>query len=194
MFSGIIKTLGTVKEKTRTQLVVRAGIKRPEPGASISINGCCLTVVMSRNNIHRFDVGPETLSRTNLGDLKIGQAVNVEPSLRIGDELGGHFVYGHVDAAAKILALEPWDDGFHRLRIELPKALRGLVAEKGSVAVDGVSLTVSKVGPKYFEIMLVPHTLKQTTLGRRRAGECVNLEADSFARYAHGGTSGRKRS
>jgi riboflavin synthase len=110
--------------------------------------------------------------------------VNVETSLRLGDEVGGHFVSGHVDAPSKILAFAPWDKEFWRLRLELPKSLRAFVAEKGSVAVDGVSLTVTKVGPAWLEIMLVPHTLSRTTLGGRKPGERVNLEVDPLARYA----------
>src|SRR6185312_16769542 len=109
---------------------------------------------------------------------------NLETSLRLGDEIGGHFVSGHVDAPAKILALEPWDKDFWRLRLELPKTLKPFVAEKGSVAVDGISLTVTKTNARWFEIMLVPHTLAHTTLGARKPGDRINLEADPLARYA----------
>ncbi len=184
MFTGIIETMGTVEKRTATTLAIRAKIAKPKIGASISVNGCCLTVVSTKNAVLRFDVGPDTWARTNLGELKTGQAVNIEPSLRLGSEVGGHFVTGHVDAAAKVLVHEPWGEGFWRFRAQLPKVLRGLVAVKGSIAIDGISLTVTAVSASWFEVMLVPHTLKNTTLGCRKAGEKVNLEADPLARYA----------
>lgn len=194
MFTGIIETLGTVEKRTATTLLIDAKIGKPELGASIAINGCCLTVVETNNGKHRFDVGPETWSRTNLGALKKGDLVNVEPSLKVGTEIGGHFVTGHVDATSKILDLATWGEGFWRLRAELPENLRGLVAVKGSIAVDGISLTVTAVGRRHFEIMLVPHTLSRTTLGRRKAGERVNLEADPLARYAFNAVRTLRRS
>lgn len=184
MFTGIIEIMGAVAKRTPTTLAIRAEVAKPKLGASIAVNGCCLTVVKTKNGIHSFDVGPDTWARTNLGDFKPGQAVNIEPSLRLGSEVGGHFVTGHVDAAAKVIAHEPWGEGFWRFRAQLPKALRGLVAVKGSIAIDGTSLTVTAVSPSWFEVMLVPHTLKNTTLGRRKPGERVNLEADPLARYA----------
>ncbi|OGR72999.1 MAG: riboflavin synthase subunit alpha [Elusimicrobia bacterium GWC2_65_9] len=184
MFTGIIEVMGAVEKRTATTLTIRAKVAKPKIGASVAVNGCCLTVVMTKNNIHSFDVGPDTWARTNLGDLKTGQAVNIEPSLRLGSEVGGHFVTGHVDAAAKVLVHEPWGDGFWRFRAQLPQVLRGLVAVKGSIAIDGTSLTVTAVTPVWFEVMLVPHTLKNTTLGRRRPGDRVNLECDPLARYA----------
>jgi riboflavin synthase len=184
MFTGIIETLGTVERRAESALVIRAKNVRPTLGASIAINGCCLTVVETRGGAHRFDVGPETWARTNLGELRKGDRVNVEPSLRVGGEVGGHFVTGHVDATARILMFAPWGEGFWRFRAELPKALRGLVAVKGSIAVDGISLTVTAAARAHFEAMLVPHTLALTTLGRRRPGQRVNLEADPLARYA----------
>lgn len=184
MFTGIINHSGKVRRRTATSLEVAAKIPKPKIGASVAVNGVCLTVVKTSAGVHRFDVGPDTWRRTNLGGLKAGQTVNVEPSLRLGDEIGGHFVSGHVDAAAELLSLEPWGEGFWRLRVELPAALRGLVAVKGSIAIDGISLTVTAVGPSHFEVMLVPHTLQNTNLGKRAAYERVNLEADPLARYA----------
>lgn len=184
MFTGIINVLGIVKKREGAHLFIRAGIKKPSLGASIAINGVCLTVVATKNDIHEFEVGPETWSRTSLGALKPGARVNIETSLRLGDEVGGHFVSGHVDAPSKILAFAPWDKDFWRLRLELPKSLRPYVAEKGSVAVDGISLTVTAATPKFLEIMLVPHTLARTNLGGRKPGERVNLEVDPLARYA----------
>lgn len=184
MFTGIIDHLGKVEKRTATALVISAKIPKPKLGASIAVNGVCLTVASTKNGRHSFDVGPDTWNRTNLGELKAGQAVNVEPSLRLGDEIGGHFVSGHVDAAAEVLSLETWGEGFRRLRVELPAILRGLVAVKGSIAVDGISLTVTSVGARHFEVMLVPHTLQNTNLARRKARDRVNLEADPLARYA----------
>jgi riboflavin synthase len=184
MFTGIINVLGTVEKREGARLLIRAKITKPALGASIAINGVCLTVVATKNDIHAFEVGPETWSRTNLDSLKTGSPVNIETSLRLGDEIGGHFVSGHVDATAEILSLEPWDKNFYRLRLELPKTLRGLVARKGSIAVDGISLTVTAVSRLRFEIMLVPHTLSHTTLGGQKPGDRVNLEADPLARYA----------
>lgn len=184
MFTGIINHIGTIKKRTATTLEIAAKIPKPRLGASIAVNGVCLTVVKTKNGVHGFDVGPDTWKRTNLGELKVGRSVNIEPSLRHGDELGGHFVTGHVDAAAEVLSLEPWGEGFWRLRVELPEVLRGLVAVKGSIAIDGISLTVTAVGEDHLEVMLVPHTLQSTNLGRRTAREKVNLEADPLARYA----------
>lgn len=184
MFTGIINHLGKIEKRTANGLVIAAKISKPKLGASIAVNGVCLTVVKTKNGKHSFDVGPDTWARTNLGSLRTGQAVNIEPALRHGDELGGHFVTGHVDTAATLLSLDPWGEGFWRLRVELPKVLRGLVAVKGSIAIDGISLTVTAVERDFFEVMLVPHTLQNTNLGRRTAREKVNLEADPLARYA----------
>lgn len=193
MFTGIIEVLGTVEKRTATTLSIKAGIPKPRLGASVAINGCCLTVVGTKNGRLAFDVGPDTWARTNLGALKAGAPVNVEPSLKVGTEMGGHFVTGHVDANAKVLKHEPWGEGFWRFRVELPAVLRGLVAVKGSVAVDGTSLTVTAVSKDWFEVMLVPHTLSRTTLGRRKPGDRVNLEADPLARYAYAAAAALRR-
>ena len=184
MFTGIIEFLGEVAARDGSILAVSSKIPKPKIGASIAINGVCLTVVEVKGAVCRFDVGPDTWERTNLGALKVGETVNVEPSLRLGDEIGGHFVSGHVDAAAKIVFLKPWGKDFLCLRVQLPDVLRGLVAVKGSIAIDGISLTVTAAAKDYFEVMIVPHTLQNTTLGKRKAGDRVNLEADPLARYA----------
>ncbi len=183
MFTGIIQTLGTVAAKEGRRLRVSARLPA-RPGDSVAVNGTCLTVTapIARNSL-AFDVSDETWSRTSLGELKPGEKVNLEPALRAGDALGGHMVSGHVDARGKVLAIEALPEGFARLRVELPAALAGLVAVKGSVAVDGISLTVTKVGRGWFEAALVPHTLKNTNLSARRPGQRVNLEADLIARY-----------
>ncbi|HVA67231.1 MAG TPA: riboflavin synthase [Elusimicrobiota bacterium] len=169
--------------KSAKRLAVRAALGRRAPGESVSVNGACLTVVRSRGKILEFDVSPETWRRTALGELRLGGSVNLEPALKAGDSLGGHFVTGHVDAAAKILALDKLRGGFALLRVEIPEALSGLVAEKGSVAVDGISLTVSKAAAKFFEVALIPHTLASTNLAGLCVGRRVNLEADVLARY-----------
>jgi riboflavin synthase len=180
MFSGIINRLGTVVKRSHDGLDVKTGL-RPKLGASIAVNGVCLTVTGTKNGVQSFDVGPDTWARTNLREAR---RVNVEPSLRVGDEISGHFVAGHVDACAKVLSFSPWSGGFRRLRVAAPPSLKGLLSVKGSVAIDGVSLTVTASTPRYFEIMLVPHTLENTTLGGLKAGDRVNLEADPLARYA----------
>lgn len=180
MFSGIIDRLGYVVKRRSGGLEVRTGL-RPKLGASIAVNGVCLTVTRTKNGVQSFDVGPDTWARTNL---RTAKTVNVEPSLRVGDEISGHFVAGHVDACAKVLSFSPWSGGFRRLRVQRHAALAGLIAIKGSVAVDGVSLTVTAATPLYLEVMLVPHTLDNTTLGALKPGDRVNLEADPLARYA----------
>lgn len=183
MFTGIIQAVGTVASRGRAGLSIKAPLSA-RPGDSVAVNGACLTVTSppKGGRLH-FDVSDETWRLTNLGDLSAGAPVNLEPALKAGDALGGHMVSGHVDARGRILELEPLEGGFARLRVELPAALKGLVALKGSVAIDGISLTVTRVGPKWFETVLVPHTLARTNLGRRKAGQIVNLEADLIARY-----------
>lgn len=183
MFTGIIQAVGTVASKGRTALSIRADL-RARPGDSVAVNGACLTVTKPpKGGLFDFDVSDETWRLTNLGELSPGTPVNLEPALKAGDALGGHLVSGHVDARGAILELEELKDGFARLRVELPAALKGLVALKGSVAVDGISLTVTRVSARWFETVLVPHTLANTNLGRRKAGDVVNLEADLIARY-----------
>jgi riboflavin synthase len=184
MFTGIIQEVGRVLERGASRLRVSARLTGLKAGASVAVNGACLTVIppLSPRRL-AFDVSGETWKRTNLGELSAGMPVNLEAALRAGEPLGGHLVSGHVDARAEILELERARGGFVRLRVALPKALKGLVALKGSVAVDGISLTVTAVGRGWFETVLVPHTLRRTTIGRRRPGQYVNLEADLLARY-----------
>jgi riboflavin synthase alpha subunit len=192
MFTGIIQTKGRVASKNGSKLRVSARL-HAKPGDSVAVNGTCLTVTapISRGALS-FDVSDETWQRTSLGDLKPGESVNLEPALKAGDALGGHMVSGHVDARGKILAIESLPEGFARLRVELPPVLRGLVAVKGSVAVDGISLTVTKVGRNWFEAALVPHTLRHTNLCARRPGQRVNLEADLIARYVQAALTAKR--
>lgn len=183
MFTGIVQKLGVVKKARGNTLEIGAALPRLKAGDSVAINGACLTVTRRLKGRLAFDVSAETRRLTNLEGLKPGMRVNLEPALRSGDALGGHLVSGHVDARAAVLEREVLPEGFLRLRVELPASLRGLAAVKGSVVVDGVSLTVTGVGRDYFETVLVPHTLSRTTLGERRPGDAVNLEADMIARY-----------
>ncbi|HTW85622.1 MAG TPA: riboflavin synthase [Candidatus Sulfotelmatobacter sp.] len=154
-------------------------------GDSVAIDGVCLTVVGFDARLMRFDVVPETVARTEIGDLRAGDRVNVELSLRLGDRLGGHLVYGHVDATAPILAKDDEGQGF-RLRVGLPDSLAPFIVEKGYIAVDGVSLTVASVEDGAFTIALIPETARRTTLGPKGVGARVNLEVDPVARYARG--------
>lgn len=183
MFTGIIRSLGKVEANSRGRLRVAGRLGRVPLGGSIAINGVCLTVARRTARAYEFEMSPETLDRTNLGALRAGARVNLEPALRGADPLGGHLVSGHVDAPARVLERGPQPGGFLRLRVELPAPLASLVAVKGSIAVDGTSLTVTKVGRGFFETVLVPHTLERTTLGERKPGDTVNLEADMLARY-----------
>jgi riboflavin synthase len=151
-------------------------------GASVAINGCCLTVVQIQDGRMEFEAGPETLRCTNLGELRPGSQVNLERSLAIGDELGGHFVTGHVDAVGIVSRREDEGD-WVTLWIECPAELSVQMASKGSIAVDGVSLTLVNVSAGQFSVALIPHTLAVTTLGLRKPGDRVNLETDLLAKY-----------
>lgn len=192
MFSGLIGYRGSVvgldaQKGGGVTLRLRCeGVaqEQPEIKDSIAINGVCLTATAVEGDVVAFDVVPETLNRSSLGTLNPGEQVNVEYSLRVGDRMGGHFVYGHVDANAQIISRTPEGQG-ERIRIERPAELAPMIAEKAFIAVDGVSLTVAAVGDGWFEIALIPETLARTTLGERAAGSHVNLEVDPMARYAH---------
>jgi riboflavin synthase len=179
MFTGIVRELGTVETFDGSRLVVVA----PETAAtaalgdSVAVAGVCLTVVANENGRLAFDAVPETLSRTALGGLRRDGAVNVEPSLRVGDPLGGHVVQGHVDAVGRVRSVTPEGDG-RRVWVDAPESVVRYCIEKGSVAVDGVSLTIAAFDDDGFEVALIPHTLAVTTLGSLEPGDEVNLEAD----------------
>ncbi len=179
MFTGIVRELGTVAAFDGSRLVVTAPdtAAGAAVGDSVSVAGTCLTVVETGEGRLAFDVVPETLSRTALGGLEKGAAVNVEPSLRVGDQLGGHVVQGHVDGVGRVRSVAPAGDG-RRMWVDAPEAVVRYCLEKGSIAVDGVSLTVAALDDDGVEVALIPHTLVVTTLGRLEPGDEVNLEAD----------------
>lgn len=157
--------------------------KGMQPGSSIAVNGVCLTVIATEGDAFFADLVPETLQRTNLGHLKPGDEVNLEPPLKIDEGLDGHLVQGHVDGVAEVLQERDVELG-RELTVELPRVLERYVAEKGSIAVDGTSLTVAAVGDGFFAVALIPHTLERTIAHTYRRGTRVNLEVDVIARYA----------
>jgi riboflavin synthase len=188
VFTGIVEELGTVvaieQLSDAARLTVRGAVVTADAqhGASIAVNGVCLTVVDHDGDWFTADVMAETLSRSSLGDLRAGSPVNLERPVRLSDRLGGHLVQGHVDGVACIVARDAGEH-WEVVRIELPAGLARYVVEKGSITVDGVSLTVSGVGLDWFEVSLIPTTLALTTLGRKSPGEPVNLEVDVVAKY-----------
>ncbi len=188
MFTGLVQSLAEVKSLVSVGPGVRLTIgdgemaQRSAIGDSIAINGCCLTVVAIEGEALAFEAGEETLSRTTLGGVKVGERVNLETSLKMGDELGGHLVAGHVDGVGTVA--ERIDDAeWSKFWFRVPAELTRQMASKGSVAVDGVSLTLVDVERERFSVALIPHTLKVTTLGFRRVGDRVNIETDVLAKY-----------
>ena len=183
MFTGIVREVGTVVAFDGSRLVLEAPETAPgvTVGDSVSVAGVCLTVVEIHDGRIAFDVVPETLSRTVLGGLEAGRLANLESSLRVGDPLGGHVVQGHVDAVGRVRSITPEGDS-RRVWFDAPDAIVRYCLEKGSIAVDGVSLTVAALDDDGFEVALIPHTLAVTTLGRLEPGDEVNLEADQLAR------------
>ena len=185
MFTGIVEEVGRVLSFTGSRLVVgaRVTIEGTGLGASVAVNGACLTVVEPTADRLAFDLGPETLKVTALGDLVAGDPVNLERPLRLGDFVGGHLVQGHVDGTGIVTSMQRQDDTA-RIRIEWQEpGMAELLIPKGSVAVDGVSLTVAALDARAFEVMLIPHTLANTTLGHARPGTKVNLEMDMIGKY-----------
>ena len=193
MFTGIISDVGQIidispsGELNRLRIASAYDAKTIPLGASIANSGPCLTVVgvepHGEGSAIAFDVGAETLAVTTLGRWRAGARVNLERSLKVGDELGGHMVSGHVDGVAEILSRRDFD-GMAHFRFRTPRDLAKFIAVKGSVALDGTSLTVNAVEGDTFEVLLIPHTLKVTTWGERREGDRVNIEVDQMARYA----------
>jgi riboflavin synthase len=186
MFTGLIEAIGEVTGRTAAADGQRISIRSPlaaglSLGDSVAVNGVCLTVVKTDTAFHA-DVGPETLRVTTLGSLEDGALVNLERPLRGDGRMGGHFVQGHVDAVGRIEDLRPASD-FHWLTVSFPAELGRYLVVKGSIAVDGISLTVAGLGADRFDVQLVPFTLEHTNLKRARIGDCVNLECDMIGKY-----------
>ncbi|MEW6059852.1 MAG: riboflavin synthase [Actinomycetota bacterium] len=185
MFTGIVEERGVVREVESRRLVVGCGTVTSDShvGASVSVNGVCLTVVERTENSLAFDISDETAARTNLWRLAVGDPVNLERPVTLASRLGGHLVQGHVDGVGEVVSNRPDGAGGARLSVRVPADLLQYVVEKGSIAVDGVSLTVAGRDPDGFAVALIPHTLAATTLGVVRVGDTVNLEVDLIAKY-----------
>jgi riboflavin synthase len=188
MFTGIVRERGTVVsvggdgDRMRLRVAAPDASARAAVGDSVAISGVCLTVVSVEDGQVEFDAVAETLARSSLGSLEPGKEVNVEPALRAGEALGGHYVQGHVDAVGRVREVAAEGDGA-RLSVAAPPEVLRYCVEKGSIAIDGVSLTITGVDDAGFAVALVPHTLARTTLGSLRPGDGVNLEADVIAKY-----------
>lgn len=190
MFTGLVESTGSVVSLKMVgngcDLQIRPNQSLPVPaiGDSIATNGCCLTVTQldDTGQVWTFQAGEETLSRTNLGELGEGSLVNLETSMCLGDKIGGHLVTGHVDGLGTLAKIEP-DGEWAKYWFTVPHSLAPQLASKGSIAVDGISLTLVDVTDQQFSVALIPHTLQVTTLGTRRVGDSVNLETDVLAKY-----------
>ena len=187
MFTGIVTDVGRVRAvtaagDTRFEIETAYDVERIELGASISCAGVCLTVVAKEPGCFAVDASAETLACTTAGDWAEGTRLNLERALKVGDELGGHIVTGHVDGVAELVERRPEGDSI-RLGFELPENLADFVAPKGSVAINGVSLTVNEIDERRFGVNLIPHTLAMTTFGDAKVGDRVNIEIDVLARY-----------
>lgn len=188
MFTGLVEEIGTVASLERQGDAIRLGIAAPKVlddaalGDSIAINGVCLTVAERTSDVFIADVMQESLNRSALGELRVGSQVNVERALLPTTRLGGHIMQGHVDGTAKLISRTP-SENWEVLRFELPAGLARYVVEKGSIAVSGTSLTVSNIGADWFEVSLIPTTLRDTIFGQLEVGTAVNLEVDVLAKY-----------
>jgi len=189
VFTGIIEELGSVRAidrregGARLEIAATAVLADARPGDSIAVNGCCLTVVDCGDGWWAADAVVETLERTALGSLEPDDPVNLERPLRLSDHLGGHLVQGHVDAVGRVAARTPLADGSTRFTFSAPADVLRYIVEKGSITVDGISLTVAALGDDAFDVAVIPHTLAVTTLGHKDRGAAVNLEADLIAKY-----------
>ena len=188
MFTGIVTDVGRLRAVRETNRDLRFEVETKfdlstiDMGASISHAGCCLTIVEKGDNWFAVEISGETVSLTTLGAWKEGDPINLERAARVGDELGGHIVSGHVDGVGEVVSIES-EGGSHRVKIRVPRPLHRFIAPKGSITVDGVSLTVNEVEDDVFGVNLIPHTWDVTTLGRLAPGAKVNLEIDMLARY-----------
>lgn len=195
MFTGIVEDIGCIKDIARSRLTIRTRLSGVSAGDSIAVNGICLTVTGiggGKEPLLSFDFSPETASRTTLGRMSAGERVNVERALKAGDRIGGHFLTGHIEGIGEIISSEP--QGNARLfTFSLPPGLCRYVIPKGSVGVDGISLTVTDVGRSRFSAAVIPHTLRHTTLGDKKPGAPVNLEPDILAKYVENSRVLRER-
>jgi riboflavin synthase len=188
MFTGLIEEVGTVvavrarDHETELQIAASGTAQSVNPGESVAVNGCCLTLTSCRNDVLTFDLLEETIARTNLHHLRQDSPVNLERALQADGRIGGHFVQGHVDCVAAIVALAAKGADF-RLEVELPENSRHYVASKGSIAVNGISLTIADVLPTSFVVWIIPYTRRHTNLDRATIGDLVNLEFDVLAKY-----------
>ena len=188
MFTGIIKETGTIKQITdkgqdiEFEVISSVLIKDVKTGDSIAINGICLTVKSFDGDSFTFDVSSSTLAHTNLAELKTGDKVNLEDSLTPSDKLGGHFVSGHIDCTAKVIGIEKTGRAYE-ITFDLPSEAAPFITERGSVAIDGISLTVTEVTGDSFKVVIIPHTFENTILGSKGTGSSVNIEVDMLARY-----------
>ncbi len=188
MFTGIVRELGRVVslegDREQARLVVAAPGLAPEleVGDSVAVDGCCLTVVGRQDGTLSFDLSAETISRSAAGSLEPGRGANLEPAIRVGEPLGGHYVQGHVDAVGRVRSLVPEGEGV-RMWLEVPPEVIRYCVEKGSLTVAGVSLTIAELTEDALAVALIPHTLEVTTLGDAKPGDAVNLEADVIAKY-----------
>lgn len=184
MFTGIVVEKGRVLEASRESLTIEGwlALEGAQVGDSIAVNGACLTITQMSEGQFAVDVTPETLRRTNLGDLRVGSPVNLEPSLAYGGKVGGHLVQGHVDAVGVVAGVTP-EGNSRRLTFDAPREIMRYVVEKGYIAVDGISLTVAALTDAQFTVAVIPYTDGHTTLGDRSLGDRVNLEADILAKY-----------
>ncbi len=188
MFTGIIKEIGTIKKITdkgqdiEFEVISSELIKDVKTGDSIAINGICLTIKSFNGDSFTFDVSSNTLAHTNLGELKTGDNVNLEDSLTPSDKLGGHFVSGHIDCTTKIIGIEKTGRAYE-ITFDLPSEAAPFITERGSVAIDGISLTVTEVADNIFKVVIIPHTFENTIIGNKSSGSSVNIEIDMIARY-----------
>lgn len=188
MFTGLVQSLGTVastQEDGSGGMILTIADPMAASlmlGESVAVNGCCLTVVQSTNDQFTFQLGPETLAKTTFGKMTIGNRVNLERALAVGDRLGGHFVSGHVDAVGSIQSIEESGE-WTNIRFNIPKEFDELVIPKGSIAIDGISLTIVETLPGTVSVMLIPHTKSVTTLGYKRAEDDVHFEFDMIAKH-----------
>lgn len=194
MFTGIVEELGRLRELTDSRIVVtcRRVVDDAEVGGSVAVNGVCLTVVDRTEDSLAFDLSEETMHRTSLRRLQVGDAVNLERPVTLATRLGGHLVQGHVDAVGEVRDVRPDGSGGAWVTIAMPTELSRYLVEKGSVAVDGVSLTVAGLDEEAFSVALIPHTLAVTTLGAARPGDPVNLEVDVIAKYVERSLEGAR--